>query len=42
MVLPIYNAVVKIDKDVINAAKDLGATNSVVLRKIILPLSVPG
>ena len=42
MVLPIYNAVVKIDKDVINAAKDLGATNSVVLRKIIFPLSVPG
>lgn len=42
MVLPIYNAVVKVDKDVINAAKDLGATNMLVLRKIILPLSVPG
>ena len=42
MVLPIYNAVVKIDKDVINAAKDLGATSMLVLRKIILPLSVPG
>ena len=42
MVLPIYNALVKIDNDVISAAQDLGATNMLVLRKIILPLSVPG
>ena len=27
MVLPIYNVIVKIDKDVISAAKDLGANN---------------
>ena len=42
MVLPIYNAIVKIDKDVINAAKDLGATGFKVLTKIIIPLSLPG
>ena len=42
MVLPIYNVLVKIDKDVINAARDLGANNFQVFTKIILPLSVPG
>lgn len=42
MLLPIYNALVKIDKDVINAAKDLGATGFVILKRIILPLSIPG
>ena len=42
MVLPIYNAVMEIDEDVIEAAKDLGAGSVTVFRKIILPLSVPG
>ncbi len=42
MLLPIYNALVKIDKDVINAAKDLGATSFVILKRIMLPLSLPG
>ncbi len=42
MLLPIYNALVKIDKDIINAAKDLGATGFVILKRIILPLSLPG
>lgn len=42
MVLPIYNAVLEIDEDVIEAAKDLGAGSVTVFRKIILPLSVPG
>ncbi len=42
MLLPIYNALVKIDKDVINAAKDLGATSFIVLKRIMLPLSLPG
>ena len=28
MVLPIYNAVMEIDEDVIEAAKDLGAADS--------------
>lgn len=42
MLLPIYNALVKIDKDVINAAKDLGATSFVIIKRIMLPLSLPG
>lgn len=42
MILPIYNAVCSIDKDIIEAARDLGAGSGVVRRKIILPLSVPG
>ena len=42
MVLPIYNALVKIPDDVINAAKDLGAGWGYILRRIIIPLSLPG
>ena len=42
MVLPIYNVMIKIDKDVINAARDLGANTVQVFTKIIVPLSVPG
>ena len=38
----IYNVLVKIDKDVISAARDLGAGNIQTFTKIILPLSVPG
>lgn len=42
MVLPIYNVLSKIDKDIISAARDLGANNVQTFSKIILPLSVPG
>lgn len=42
MILPIYNVMSKIDKDVIEAAQDLGATVFVTFRKIIVPLSLPG
>ena len=42
MVLPIYNALSKIDSSLIEAAYDLGASKSVVLRRILIPLSVPG
>jgi spermidine/putrescine transport system permease protein len=42
MVLPIYNVLIKIDKDVVNAARDLGANGRQTFRKIILPLSLPG
>lgn len=42
MVLPLYNALCKIDKDVIFAARDLGATSFYTFRKIIFPLSLPG
>lgn len=42
MVLPIYNALIKIDVSVVNAAKDLGANSFQVFDKIIFPLSIPG
>lgn len=42
MILPIYNALIKIDNNLIEAAYDLGANKSLVFRKVIVPLSVPG
>ena len=42
MVLPIYNALIKIDHNLLDAAGDLGATPARTFRKIIFPLSVPG
>jgi spermidine/putrescine transport system permease protein len=42
MVLPIYNVLIKVDRDVINAARDLGANGSQTFLKIIFPLSLPG
>lgn len=42
MVLPIYNVLIKIDTDVINAARDLGANGAQTFQKIIFPLSLPG
>ncbi len=42
MVLPIYNVLIKIDKDVVNAARDLGANGRQTFQKIIFPLTLPG
>lgn len=42
MVLPIYTTLQKIDDDLVNAAKDLGANSFTVFIKIIFPLSMPG
>lgn len=42
MVLPLYNILLKIDKDVINAARDLGANSVQTFFHILLPLSMPG
>ena len=42
MVLPIYNSLTKIDTNVINAARDLGADSIQTFTRIILPLSLPG
>ncbi len=42
MVLPIYNSLEKIDPNVINAARDLGANKAETFTKVILPLSLPG
>ena len=42
MVLPLYNALSKIDTNVINAARDLGSNHVYTFIRIILPLSIPG
>ncbi|MBR3641275.1 MAG: ABC transporter permease, partial [Oscillibacter sp.] len=42
MILPIYSVLVKMDPSLIEAARDLGADNYHVFRKVILPLSLPG
>jgi len=42
MVLPIYNILIKIDKNVINATHDLGANNFQTFTRVIFPLSLPG
>ncbi|MCI7261940.1 MAG: ABC transporter permease [Otoolea sp.] len=42
MILPIYNSLVKIDDNTINAAKDLGANEFQTLIHIWIPLSLPG
>lgn len=42
MVLPIYNSLTKIDPNVINAARDLGANGVQTFIRITLPLSLPG
>ncbi len=42
MILPIYNVLSKIDTNVIEAARDLGANSVQTFTKILLPLSVPG
>lgn len=42
MVLPIYTVLIKMDKDLINAASDLGASRKQIFSKIVLPLSMPG
>ena len=42
MILPIYTILSKMDQDLINAAKDLGANSRQVFTKVIFPLSMPG
>lgn len=42
MVLPIYNALVKISQDTLDAARDLGAGSWQTMRRITLPLIFPG
>ena len=42
MVLPLYNSLEKIDPNMINAARDLGANAVITFFKVTLPLSVPG
>ncbi len=42
MVIQIYNALRKVDKNLIDAALDLGADKKTIFRKVIFPLSLPG
>lgn len=42
MLLPLFNTISRIDKDYLNASKDLGANNFKTFLKVTLPLSIPG
>ena len=42
MILPIYNVLIKQDKDVFEAARDLGANNVQTFLRVTFPLSLPG
>lgn len=42
MILPIHTVLSKMDQDLINAAKDLGANEFKVFTKVVFPLSLPG
>ena len=42
MILPLYSVMTKIDSSIIEAAQDLGGNSLAVVRKVIIPLSMPG
>ncbi|MDR2649205.1 MAG: ABC transporter permease [Clostridiales bacterium] len=42
MILPVYTVLKKMDRQLIEAAQDLGASNRLVFINLILPLSMPG
>ena len=42
MILPLYNALMKIKDDTLNGARDLGANELQVFTRVIFPLSIPG
>ncbi|MBD2464598.1 ABC transporter permease [Oscillatoria sp. FACHB-1407] len=42
MIAPIFNSLMRIDRSLITAALDMGASGFQVLREVILPLSAPG
>ena len=42
MIIPIYNSMIKIDNNLINASYDLGATKNQTFWKIIIPMLYPG
>ena len=42
MILPIYSVIVKIDHSLFEAAQDLGANSRSILRKLVVPISLPG
>jgi putative spermidine/putrescine transport system permease protein len=42
MIAPIFNSMMRIDRDLISAALDAGASGFQVLKEVIIPLSAPG
>lgn len=42
MIAPIFNSMMRIDRTLITAARDMGASSFAVLKEIILPLTAPG
>ena len=42
MILPLYTSLLKLDKNLMEAAQDLGASKIRVFLRVTLPLSVPG
>jgi len=42
MIFPLYSVLEKLDKRLIEASADLGASRTATLRRVIVPLSVPG
>ncbi len=42
MIAPIFNSMMRIDRTLITAARDMGASSVAVLKEIILPLTAPG
>ncbi len=42
MILPIFSVIQKLDRSLIEAAQDLGATSFQVFAKVVFPLSLPG
>lgn len=42
MILPLYSTLIKLDKSLLEASSDLGASNFSTFLKITLPLSMPG
>ncbi|WP_448599898.1 ABC transporter permease [Thermoleptolyngbya sp.] len=42
MIAPIFNSLMRIDRNLITAARDMGASGFQILKEIILPLAAPG
>ncbi len=42
MIMPLYTVIMKIDPRLVEAAQDLGCSNTQVFRRVVFPLSVPG
>lgn len=42
MIAPIFNSLMRIDRDLMTAARDMGASGFQILREVILPLAAPG